>query len=180
MIREIYYLGNKIVYDLEYKKVKNINLRIKSDGTINVSANKRVPENLIEEFVQSKGSFILKAINHYSSQVKIQYFSEKDLKEYILDFCDKVYPYFKDKGILYPQIKFKKMVSRWGSCHPKKGVLTFNTNLMYAPKECVEYVVFHEFTHFLQANHSHLFYSELQKICPDWKFKRQKLKSIKL
>ena len=176
MIREVYYLNNKIIYNLEYKNVKNINLRIKPDGTINVSANNRVPKKLIDEFVQSKGSFILKAINHYSDQVKIQYFSLQDLKDYITSFCDKVYPYFKDMGILYPQIKFRKMVSRWGSCHPKKGILTFNTNLMYAPKECVEYVVFHEFVHFLQANHSRLFYNELEKICPEWKILRQKLK----
>ena len=95
-----------------------------------------------------------------------------------VQLCGAVYPYFKARGVKYPQIKFRKMVSRWGSCQPTKGILTFNTNLMYAPKECIEYVVAHEFTHFLQANHSDKFYKELEKICPDRKMRQKQLKEI--
>ncbi len=39
MIREIKYNNTIIKYDLQYKKVKNINLHIKSDCSVNVSAN---------------------------------------------------------------------------------------------------------------------------------------------
>ena len=92
--------------------------------------------------------------------------------------CREVYPYYEKKGVKYPQIKFRKMKSRWGSCHPTKGILTFNTNLIYAPIECVEYVVLHEFTHFLQANHSPKFYEELEQVCPDYKECRRMLKEI--
>ena len=172
-----------ITYDLEYKKVKNINLRIKPDGTIHVSANRRVPQKAIDEFVSSKADFILKALEKYKNKPDIpqkQYFAEDKICDVILGLCNKVYPYYEKLGIKYPQIKFRRMVSRWGSCHPIKGILTFNTNLMYAPIECIEYVVWHEFTHFVQANHSSKFYEELAKVCPDWKVCREELKEINI
>ena len=59
-------LGDRTIkYDLEYKKVKNINLRIKSDCSVCVSANKRVPQKVIDEFIISKVDFILRALEKY-------------------------------------------------------------------------------------------------------------------
>ena len=59
MIKEINLKDRTIKYNLQYKKVKNINLRIKSDGTVNVSANKNVPQKIIDDFMNSKADFIL-------------------------------------------------------------------------------------------------------------------------
>lgn len=174
-----------IEYTLHIKNVKNINLRIKPDGTVHVSANRFVKRKYIDEFVKSREAFILKALKEYeerNKKPKTVYFTEQELKELILNLSKKVYPYFESRGALkkFPEIKFRKMKSRWGSCRPTKGVLTFNTHLMYAPFECVEYVVLHEFTHFLQANHSEKFYMELEKTCPDWKISRKKLKEVSI
>lgn len=181
MIREIEVNNRKIQYDLQYKKVKRINLRIKPDGSINVSTNKSVSQKVIDDFIISKSDFIIRALDRYKdmpSKEQKQYFTEDEIKEQIVRLCKEVYPYFQDRGVGYPEIKFRKMVSRWGSCNCLKGVLTFNINLMYAPIECIECVVYHEFTHFLQPNHSSKFYSELEKVCPNWKECRQKLKEI--
>lgn len=183
MIKEIELNGIKIKYNLQCKKVKNINLRIKADGSINVSANKDVKLETIEGFIISKKDIILSTLEKYTNKVltpQRSYFSECEVKEMILITCEKVYPYFKNKGVKYPQIKFRKMISQWGSCNFKRGILTFNINLMYAPSECIEYVVIHEFTHFLQPNHSVHFYSELEKVCPLWKEHKRRLKEIVL
>jgi predicted metal-dependent hydrolase len=183
MLKEIDLNGKTIQYNLTYKRVRNINLRIKTDGTVWVSANKRVLENEIENFLISKEKFILNALEKFrnlSYDKQIKYFDENEIRDVILELCEKVYPEYEKRGVRYPQIKFRKMVSRWGSCHPAKGLLTFNTNLLFAPKECIEYVVHHEYTHFLVANHSPKFYSELSKTCPDWKERREKLKGIVL
>lgn len=183
MIKEIHLKGKKIEYDLQYKPVKNINLRIKSDGTVYVSAGRRVSEKVVEEFIISKTDFILKALEKYEKledMPKIQYFSEEELKNVVLEMCRKVYPCFEKRGISFPQIKFRKMVSRWGSCHTRKKILTFNTNLIYAPPECIEYVVIHEFAHFLQPNHSDKFYAEVEKLCPGRKEAERKLKKINI
>ncbi len=177
-------INNEIIsYNLTYKKVKNINLRIKLDGSICVSANKRVSQKVIDDFLQSKADFILKTLEKYkyiSEEPQIRYFSEDEICRVITELCEKVYPYFEKRGIKYPQIKFRNMVSRWGSCHPAKGIITFNIKLMYAPIECIEYVVLHEFTHFLQANHSDEFYGELSKVCPDWRTCIKRLKNVRV
>ena len=183
MNREIILGDRTIKYDLQYKKVKNINLRIKPDGSINVSANKKVPQKVLDDFIISKAEFILRALEKYKNmpvKEQKQYYTEDELKELILALCNNVYPYYEKQGIKHPEIKFRKMVSRWGSCHFQKGILTFNTNLMYAPTECIEYVVWHEFTHFLQPNHSSKFYDELAKVYPNWKECRKKLKEISI
>jgi len=67
MQRQIILNGKKIEYELQYKKVKNINLRIKPDCSVSVSANRRVPVADIEAFIVSKAEFILKALDKYES-----------------------------------------------------------------------------------------------------------------
>lgn len=183
MKKELIIKDKIILYDLNYKRVKNINLRIHPDGKVSVSARKNTPQIVIDDFLVSKGDFILNALERFKKAREVspkQYFKEEDIRDVIIDICKKVYPYYEEKGIIFPCIKFRKMVSRWGSCHTIKGVLTFNTNLVYAPIECIEYVVYHEFTHFLEANHSSSFYDELSIVCPDWKERRRKLKEIVL
>ncbi|MEG2396279.1 MAG: M48 family metallopeptidase, partial [Oscillospiraceae bacterium] len=71
-------------------------------------------------------------------------------------------------------IKIRKMKSRWGSCQPKTGIVTLNSQLINAPIGCIEYVVLHELCHFVQPNHSKDFYSLVSAIMPDYK-ERKKL-----
>ena len=181
MVKEIQLKEKILTYDLQYKDVKNINLRIKPDGVIHVSANRRVPQQVIDDFITSKADFILKALAQSVDRMNFpqkQYFSEHEICNVIIALCEKMYPYFKKLGVRYPAIKFRRMASQWGNCHTAKGILTFNINLMYAPMECIEYVVAHEFTHFLVPNHSEKFYEALSKIMPDWKLRRKQLKEI--
>ena len=173
--------GQNFAYELNIKNVKNINLRIKKDGTISVSANPYVSEKYIEEFVLSKERFILGAIERFKlnkDKVRVQYFNDTEIIEVIENYCKKAYSYYQRFLISYPEIKFRKMTSCWGNCRTGKGILTFNTNLKFAPGECIEYVVLHEFTHFLHPNHSKDFYDELSRVCPDCKEKRRILRDI--
>jgi len=183
MKKEIILNGVTVSYDFQCKNVKNINLRIKPDGSVCVSASRRVPQSEIEGFLKLKADFILRALQACQNKKmaeKTQYFTETQIRSVIFELCKQAYPYYEKRGIRFPQIKFRRMVSVWGSCRPKQGILTFNTNLIYAPPECVEYVVWHEFTHFLQANHSPLYYKELEQVCPDWKECRRRLREINI
>ena len=53
--------GKPLTYELTYKRVKNLNLRIKADGSVCVSASRRVPLSAVEKFIISKYDFILRA-----------------------------------------------------------------------------------------------------------------------
>lgn len=54
--------GSEIQYELTRKPVRNINLRVKEDGTLRISANSRVSTARIEEFIISEQGFILRAL----------------------------------------------------------------------------------------------------------------------
>ncbi len=231
MIKIIDLKGRKISYNLERKNVKNINLRIKSDQSIYVSANFQVSDYVIEEFLKSKANYILKALDHYADVAKYapkpkQYIDgesfrilghdrrlkvvqgklnavesdesyitlivkdpenielkkktmDKWLKNYckevLLAVCESIYPKFQKYDIEFPKLRFRNMVSRWGSCQAKRKILTFNFLLIEAPLSCIEYVVTHEFTHFLQPNHSKKFYNQLAMFMPDWQERKMML-----
>ena len=89
--------------------------------------------------------------------------------------CREMYRFFEKYGVEFPMIRFRAMVSRWGSCQPRRKVLTFNRRLIEMPKICIEYVVLHEFVHFLQADHSRRFYALMTMFMPDWKKRAQLL-----
>jgi predicted metal-dependent hydrolase len=66
------------------------------------------------------------------------------------------------------------MRKQWGSCSPK-GILSLNPHLIKAPKECIEYVIYHELCHLQEHNHSQRFYSLLNGLMPEWKSVKSKL-----
>ena len=53
--------GIMIIYSLERKAVKNINLRVRADGSVYVSAPRFAAVSLIDGFVQEKADFIHRA-----------------------------------------------------------------------------------------------------------------------
>lgn len=87
----------------------------------------------------------------------------------VRNLCRAVYPVFAAHEVQFPEIRFRAMIAQWGNCRPRRGVLTFNTRLLAAPVRCMEYVVIHEFTHFLYPNHSKQFYQFIEAELPDWR-----------
>ena len=79
MTRKIVQVGDRsIEFELYRKKVKNINLRIKSDLTVMVSAPHRVPYRYIEEFVLQKSSWIfnkLERLRNLPKYTNLKYYN---------------------------------------------------------------------------------------------------------
>lgn len=57
--------GQEIAYRLERKPVKNLNLRIRKDGSVWVSASGEVPAEDVDAFVAGRGKYILTAIRRF-------------------------------------------------------------------------------------------------------------------
>lgn len=187
-IRQVKCKDQTISFCLTRKNVKNVNLRVKLSGEICVSANRRVPLKYIDSFVIEKQDMIFHALERFAAlrdQIEKEQqngpkaeYTEEETSRVLNAMCQKVYPRFIPYGIGYPQIKIRTMKSKWGSCHPAKGIITLNSRLMEAPEKCIEYVVVHEFSHFIHPNHSKDFYAFVEAIMPDWKAYREELKKI--
>lgn len=224
-----------IKYTLTYKSVKNINLRIKPDGSVLVSAPHYIDAERIDEFVKSKSDFINSALDKFeksklykpalkqyvsgeifyflgnSLELKViesnenkVYIDQKSLylltkniddlkyKEKIInkwykeqtikiydEIAREVHKKFIKFGVDFPTIKFRKMKTRWGSCQYINKIITLNSVLIQTPKDCIEYVMSHEFCHFIHPNHSKAFYCLLQTILPNWREKKILLEKYK-
>jgi predicted metal-dependent hydrolase len=232
MNKVIYLDGRKVIYELDRKKVKNINLRIRHDRSVYVSANRKVAGNVIEEYLRKKSAYILSALDKYAEIAKyadnkysyitgesFRYLgkdlrivvtqgknsvssdgvyltlSVKNIKDVVLkkklidkwydtqcrevstEIINEIFRVFKKYNLEIPKLSLRNMVSRWGSCQPKKGIITLNKRLIETPRNAFEYVVMHEFIHFLYPNHSNNFYELLSTLMPDWKSRKNLLEN---
>ncbi len=91
----------------------------------------------------------------------------------IVESFDKMYEKVKIFNIAKPELKIRKMKSRWGSCNTVKKKITINEELIKAPKDCIDYVVLHELAHLLYRGHNKKFYNFIYSIMPDWKEKKR-------
>ena len=232
MNRVIVLNGREITYELERKEVKNINLRIRSNYSVYVSANNSVADNVIEEFLKRKSNYILSTLNKYVEVAKyanakysyvtgeslrylgkdlrivviegknnvtsdgvhltlsVKKINDTILKERLIvkwydgqcrdvfkEIIGEMFPVFQKYGVKLPKLTLRDMSSRWGSCQPGKGVITLNKRLIEIPRNAVQYVVMHEFVHFLQPNHSDKFYETMSALMPDWKARKKLLET---
>lgn len=102
-----------------------------------------------------------------------RWYAEKAADRFEESFA-RCWPDFEKFGVKKPRLKIKMMKKRWGSLSPK-GVMTLNTDLIRAPRECIDYVVTHELCHLKHHNHGPNFYRQLDKVMPDWKKRKAKL-----
>ena len=232
MNKKILLAGREVEYNLTRKNVKNINLRIRSDCSVSVSANDKITMNIIEGFLQNKARYILSAIDKYSEiqkyamsnytyntgesfrflgknlrlkvvngknsvvsdglylilsvKDKEDVFTKKKLifkwydeqcKEVFIEIINEFYPIFRKYGIAFPGLVLRNMISRWGSCQPKRGIIALNKRLVETPRNAIQYVIMHEYVHFLFNNHSKNFYEVLSTLMPDWKERKKLLET---
>ena len=223
--------GNQILYELERKNVKNLNLHVRRDGTVYVSANRLVPVEQVDAFLESKLGFILNARKRFAEQAQykpqpkqyvsgetfyiqgrglrlqvvqaakdqissdgvhlylqvrdpmdfekkkrmVSRFIDQQCRQVFGEIVAEVYPIFQKYGVAMPTLRIRDMETRWGSCLAKKGIITLNKRLLEAPRYCIEYVVTHEFCHFIHPNHSKQYYAFLTMLMPDWRERKKVL-----
>lgn len=112
--------------------------------------------------------------NQEQKQRLVDRYLNKVCREIFQQTVDQLYPIFRKYGVPSPRIHIRSMDTRWGSCLPQKAIITLNQHLLEMPVSCIEYVVLHEFCHFLYPNHSKDFYAILSTLMPDWQ-QRKKL-----
>lgn len=82
-----------------------------------------------------------------------------------LNFCLKFFP---ELGAVQIRFSIRKMAKRWGSFQ-RNGLILLNSELIKAPKKCIDYVIFHELCHYKYKQHNKNFFRLLEQKCPNYK-----------
>lgn len=66
------------------------------------------------------------------------------------------------------KLKVKEQKRRWGTCTSKRAIY-INSKISMVKRECIEYILVHEFSHLVHMNHSKDFYDLVKVIMPNYK-----------
>ena len=171
-----------VEYTLTRRRVRNINLRVRADGSVAASAAPWVPASAVDAFVASRSDWVRQARQRAALRSKAEEETPLPAKAEALAhmraLCEAYYPRFAATcpGGRMPKVAVRDMHTRWGSCSLRTGTLAFSLRLCTMPAAAQEYVVVHEFCHFLVQDHSPAFWAEVEKRLPDWKARRRLLR----
>lgn len=163
-----------IAYTLTRRRVRNINLRVRADGSVAASASARVPAAYVDAFVAARAA----ARREREAAEAPALPPKAEALAHMQALCRAYYPQFAAvcPGGQMPKIAVRDMHTRWGSCSLRTGTLAFAQRLCVMPQAAQEYVVVHEFCHFAHPNHSPAFWAAVEKVLPDYRQREKLLK----
>jgi len=88
------------------------------------------------------------------------------LEKYFEKFFDNLN--FEDK--FRPKLVIRKMKTQWGNYKKKSHSITLNLHLAELPSKLINYVIYHEFMHIYEQNHSSEFYKLIKLRYPERKY----------
>lgn len=86
----------------------------------------------------------------------------------LVKITERVEKYSKLMGLNPSSIKVMELQSHWASCGTNNS-LNFNWKCVMAPYSVIDYIVVHELAHLIYPNHSEEFWSEVDKVLPEYR-----------
>ena len=161
------------------KRVRRISIRVSADGRVTVSLPRWFATlRDAEEFLVSKWSWVVKtrekalanpppALHAPTAGLEIL-----SLQALLQTLNAKWSAALGEPGVRW---RLRRMKTLWGSCHWRRRVITYNTELAFMADDLVEYVVVHEFTHFAAHDHGAAFQRLMDERLPGWRELRRRL-----
>ncbi len=112
----------------------------------------------------------------YANEKQLDLWYRKKAFEWFLFLLQDEYKKVDEK-IAFPEIKIRKMKTRWGVCNRSAKTITLNLDLMRFDEKVIRYVIIHELIHFLYPYHNQIFWKKVAFYCPDYQKLRKKLRN---
>lgn len=166
-----------IVVLVERKRVKNICLRVKPDGTVRLSVPYRATLAYGAAFLASKWEWVKRARERLMARLKPQQRDWTPMEVARLQtLLGELHALWAARtGEFGVEWKIRKMKTCWGVCNLTRRRITYSENLAGQPRDIVEYIVCHEFCHFAVHGHGPRFHALMDKRLPDWRERRYRL-----
>ena len=187
--------GYRITYDIALKMIndhqnwvnkrlteiekKNNLFEIEKTKNLNIIYLYGIPYEVV--ITDQKNNHLQIIGNNLYSYSKNGYISNPDkaLDFIRTAFLGRITELFNKYNLIFKRntvLKYKSMKSRHGYCLYKENIICLSTHLVHVPMYAIEYVIIHEFCHFIEPNHSKMFYNEVEKYCKDYKDRIKVLK----
>ena len=102
---------------------------------------------------------------------------KKNAKIIFKQHLDLMYNKFSKK-IPYPDLRIRKMTTRWGVCNTQSKTITLNLELIKRNEKYLDYVIVHELSHLIFPNHSNNFWNLVEENCPNYKQIKKEMKNF--
>lgn len=176
---------NIIAYKLIRSKRKTLMIRITESADLEVRAPKHVSVKQIEQFVQSKKSWIemylqkarqIAHARHLACPDEAEMAARiEELKRLARDTLpQRTQTLSALVGVQPRVVSISSAQKRWGSCSAG-GRINLSWRLMRLPQALCDYVIIHELCHLLEMNHSKSFWREVERCMPDYRERRERL-----
>jgi len=166
-------------YTLTRKHIKTLRLTVKAPGgEVMVSAPRHVPDAAIAAFVADKAAWIQKHKDRLANQPRpLEPGPETEaLRRHMKETVPPLVTYWAQRlGVPMPQLAFRRMTTRWGTCNTRTKRITLNLELGRRDPQLLEYLVVHELAHLIEASHNARFYAVMDAHLPDWRIRRRVL-----
>ena len=77
-----------ITYTLTRRRVRNINLRVRADGSVAASASARVPAAYVDAFVAARADWVRAAQQRAAEITAAAQSESRTLRQTVTDYCD--------------------------------------------------------------------------------------------
>jgi len=151
-----YYLGKPYLLKIEVTNYKSY-IQIRNKNTINL--------------------FINKNLTHQTKEALLETWYRLELKKLIPAIIQK---WEKKTRLSVHNWRVRRMKTKWGSSNPDQKTICLNLELAKKPIRCLEYVIVHEMTHFIERTHNKIFSTYMDKFIPDWRICREELNKFPL
>lgn len=193
--------GDVLVYAPFNIGIKTIDSIVKSkEDWINKSKNRIVSYNHGDKvlFLGREYKYNLIEVGNKNISIELEgsnfnvYFSGEKSSNLYLEIKEYLFKYYKDDflkvimsrieliankiGVMPGKVSIRNQKSIWGSCS-KDNNISINFKLALAPVPVLDYIILHELCHIIHKNHSKDFWYLVNIHMPDYKEKRNWLKT---
>ncbi len=158
-------LQEKISHNQKYPFPKSVKQFVSGETLLYLGKHyKLYVTNNVEEGVSFDNKFFIGKTNQ---KVANKLFREWYIKSATEIIVPKAKAIAKQLGVAFNDINILDLKYRWGSCTPKDNI-HFNWRIIKAPMTVIEYIIVHELTHLLEANHTPEFWNRVAVMQPNY------------
>lgn len=157
---------------------RQLRLSVSRAGAVRLSLPERASWQTAEDFLRRSSGWLSGQVAQADRAVRRQPTRQerRQARELVMVRLAYWQTYFMPE----PQkIRIGNQTSRWGSCSPS-GTLSFNWRLIELEPELADYIIVHELAHLVHANHSPVFWAEVERVLPGWRSARKALRQHSL